>query len=127
MYGFCRITNLGNSHFNFSSKNYSSNVYTYFAKVVGLVTQSTTKLGLKFLDFSTILYGFYKLQLKHTKGGESFCWKTPGKFRTFTDLPSVCTKHPGSFWSLVMWPLEAWGGATRWIPARPAAGMAGEG
>jgi hypothetical protein len=31
MYGFCRITDLGKSHFNFSSKNYSSKVYTCFA------------------------------------------------------------------------------------------------
>jgi hypothetical protein len=54
MYGFCRNTNLGISHFNFSSKNYSSKVYTYFAENVDLVTQSTIKLGLQFLDFSGI-------------------------------------------------------------------------
>jgi hypothetical protein len=65
MYGFCRITDLGISPFNFSSKNYSSKVYICFEKVVVLVTQSTTKLGLQFLDFSLICYGFYKLQLKH--------------------------------------------------------------
>jgi hypothetical protein len=68
MYGFCRITDLGKSHFNFSSKNCSSKVYTCFAKVVVLVTQSTAKLGLQFLDFSTILYRIYKLQLKTLKG-----------------------------------------------------------
>jgi hypothetical protein len=53
---FCRITDLGILLFNFSSKNYSSKVYTYLKKVVVLVTQSTKKLGLLFLDFSTILY-----------------------------------------------------------------------
>jgi hypothetical protein len=51
--GFCRITDLGILLFNFSSKNYSSKVYTYLEKVVVLVTMSTTKLGFPFLDFST--------------------------------------------------------------------------
>jgi hypothetical protein len=37
-------------------------------KVVVLVTHSTEKLGLQFLDLSLICYGFYKLQLKHIKG-----------------------------------------------------------
>jgi hypothetical protein len=55
MYGFCRNTDLGISHFNFSSKNKSSKVYTYFGELAGLVTQSTKKSGLLFLDFSTIL------------------------------------------------------------------------
>jgi hypothetical protein len=35
----------------FSSKHYSSKVYTRFGKVVVLVTQSTTKLGLQFWIF----------------------------------------------------------------------------
>jgi hypothetical protein len=72
MHGFCRITDLGISPFNFSSKNYSSKLYTCFEKVVALVTQSTTKLGLQFLDFSVILYGFYKVQLKTLKGVRNF-------------------------------------------------------
>jgi hypothetical protein len=53
MCGFCRITDLGILLFNFSSKNYTSKVYTRFEKVVVLVTRSTKKLGLLFLDFST--------------------------------------------------------------------------
>jgi hypothetical protein len=36
-------------------------------KVVVLGTQSTTKLGLLFLDFSTIFNRFYKSQPKHIK------------------------------------------------------------
>jgi hypothetical protein len=67
MYGFCKTTDLGKTHFNFSSKDYSSKVYTSFAKVVVLVTQSTTKLDLQFFDFSTILYGFYNVQPKHIR------------------------------------------------------------
>jgi hypothetical protein len=81
MYGFCRNTDLGISHFNFSSKNYSSKVYTCFAKVVGLVTRSTEKLGLQYLDFSTILYVFYKLQLKHNKGKETFAGRPLESFK----------------------------------------------
>jgi hypothetical protein len=77
MYAFCRITDLGISHFDFSSKNYSSKVYKCFGKVVVLVTQSTTKLGVQFLDFSVILYDFSKSQLKHTKEGESFFTSGP--------------------------------------------------
>jgi hypothetical protein len=73
MYGFCRITEQGKSRFYFSSKNYSSKVYICFAKVVGLVTQGTTKLGLQFLDFSKILHDFSKLQLKQKRFKESFC------------------------------------------------------
>jgi hypothetical protein len=68
MCGFCRITDLGILLFNFSSKNCSSKVYTYLGKVAVLVTQSSTKLDLQFLDFSVILYGFYKVQPKHYKG-----------------------------------------------------------
>jgi hypothetical protein len=68
MYGFCRITDLGILHFNFSSKTCSSKVYTCLEKVVVIVTQSTTKLSLHFLEFSKILYRIYKLQLKHNKG-----------------------------------------------------------
>jgi hypothetical protein len=73
MYGFCRITDLGISYFNFSSKNCSSKVYTCLEKVVVLVTQSTAKLSLQFFDFSVILYDFSKLQVKHTKGEDTFC------------------------------------------------------
>jgi hypothetical protein len=91
MYGFCRITDLGISYFNFSSKNYSSKVYTCFGKVVVLVTQSTEKLGLQFLKFSTILYDFSKLQLKHIKGQDSILHKGPGNFLKFTTLPSALT------------------------------------
>jgi hypothetical protein len=97
MCGFCRITDLGISHFNFSSKHESSKVYTCFGKVVVLVTQSTTKLGLQFLDFSMILYGFYKLQLKALKGVRIiFCTQGLGKIEKLTDWPSVCTKLLGS-------------------------------
>jgi hypothetical protein len=60
IYGLGSTTDLGKTHSNFSCKNYSSKVYTKFAKVIVLVTQSTTKLVFQFLDFSTILYGFSK-------------------------------------------------------------------
>jgi hypothetical protein len=56
MYGFCRIKDLGISHFYFSSKNCSSKVYTYLEKVVVLVTLSTEIFSLLLLDFSMILY-----------------------------------------------------------------------
>jgi hypothetical protein len=36
MYRFCRITDLDILHFYFSSKNYSSKVYTYMEKIVVL-------------------------------------------------------------------------------------------
>jgi hypothetical protein len=65
---FCRNIDLGILHFYFSSKNGSSKVYTSLEKVVVLVTLSIEKLGMQFLDISVICYGFYKFQLKHTRG-----------------------------------------------------------
>jgi hypothetical protein len=38
--GFGGTTDLGKTHFNFSCKNYSSKVYTSFAKVVDFGTMS---------------------------------------------------------------------------------------
>jgi hypothetical protein len=73
MCGFCRITDLDILLSYFSSKNYSSKVYTYVEKVVVLVTQSTTKFSLPFFNFSTILYRFYKFQPTHKEGVESLC------------------------------------------------------
>jgi hypothetical protein len=66
---FCRNTDLGILHFNFSSKKQNSNVYTYFVKVVVLITETTEKLVLQFLDFSVILYGFYKVQHFGSRSG----------------------------------------------------------
>jgi hypothetical protein len=77
MCGFCRITDPGILLSNFSSKNYSSNVYTYLEKVVALVTQSTKKLGLPFLDVSTILNPFYKFQPTHEEGYRIFMHTGP--------------------------------------------------
>jgi hypothetical protein len=49
-----------------------------------------------------ILYGFYKLQLKALKAIRNLFTQAPGQFPTFTDLPSDCTKHLGSFRGLAM-------------------------
>jgi hypothetical protein len=70
--GFCRITDLGILLFNFSSKNYSSKLYTYLAKVVVPVTLSTEKLSLLFLNFFTIFNQFYKLLDQTIKLGRIF-------------------------------------------------------
>jgi hypothetical protein len=70
--GFCRNTDLCILLFNFSSKNYSSKVYTYLEKVVVLVALSTEKLSLLFLDFSTIFNRFYKLLDQTIKLGRIF-------------------------------------------------------
>jgi hypothetical protein len=79
MYGFCRITDLGILHFNFSSKNCSSKVYTCLEKVVVLVTHSTIKLSLHFFYYSVILYRIYKLQLKTLKGVRIILRRNPWK------------------------------------------------
>jgi hypothetical protein len=52
--------------------------------------QSIEKLGLQFLDFSTILYGFYNLQAKHKKRGRIIFHKSLEPFN-FTTLPSALT------------------------------------
>jgi hypothetical protein len=51
MCGFGCTTDVGKRDFYFSCKNYSSKVYTIFAKVVGFGTRSTTKLILQFWIF----------------------------------------------------------------------------
>jgi hypothetical protein len=124
MCGFCRITYLGILHFNFSSKNCSSKLYTCLKKVVVLVTLSTAKLSLLFLDFSTMLYDFSKLQVKHTKEEGTFCEWPLENFKKITDKPLVCTKLPGTIWGFAMWSKEARGSAAGSIPARLAAGVA---
>jgi hypothetical protein len=94
MYGFCRIIDLGNSHFNFSSKNLSSKVHTCFAEIVVLVTESTTKLGLRFLDFFTNWYWIYKSLENRAKLGRIFLCLGPWNFWNFTNIPLHLTPRP---------------------------------
>jgi hypothetical protein len=94
MYGFCRITDLDILHFYFSSKNCSSKVYTCFAKVVVLVTQSTTKLRLHFFGF---FYDFIRIlqdPVKAHKRGRSNLQTDPWNFPNLTDLPLLLTHRP---------------------------------
>jgi hypothetical protein len=74
---FCSNTNLSILHFYYSSKNYSSKVYTSFEKVVVPVTLSTEKLSLLFLDFSKIFNQFFKLLDQTTKQGTIFMHRRP--------------------------------------------------
>jgi riboflavin transporter FmnP len=60
MCGFSSTTDLGKMGFYFSCKNYSSKVYTSFAKVVGFVTRSSEKLVLQFYDFLPFYMDFPK-------------------------------------------------------------------
>jgi hypothetical protein len=107
MYGVCRNIDLGILLFNFSRKNYSSKAYTHVKKVVVLVTQRTTKLILPFLDFSTILYRFYKILLKLTNGVESICTQAPGTFESSQMCPRFPTPYPdgGGALALARWGL----------------------
>jgi hypothetical protein len=45
-------------------QNYQELAQARITKVVGFFTTNPTKLSLHFSDFSTILYGFYKNQLR---------------------------------------------------------------
>jgi hypothetical protein len=126
MCGFVFTTDLGKLVFYFSCKIWSSKVYTCFVEVAVLVTQSTEKLVLQFLDFSTILYAFYKMLPKHTRGKDSFREKAPGKIWMLTDMPFVCAKGPGITWVLAMWPLGQGGGAAGRNPATSPTVLVGE-
>jgi hypothetical protein len=75
--GLGSTTDLGKTHFNFSCKNYSLKRYTSFAKVEGLVTSSIAKLVLQFLDFSMILYEFYKPLDQEVKNLRIFFYTGP--------------------------------------------------
>jgi hypothetical protein len=91
-------SDLGNSHFNFSSKNKSSKVYTCFATVVVLVTQRTTKLGLRYSDFSTNWYWIYKYLLKHLRSEETSCTQTPARFKDSLMCPRPPPTVPRRRW-----------------------------
>jgi hypothetical protein len=125
MYGFYRNIDLGILLFSFSSKNYSSKVYTCLKKVVVLVTQSTTKLSLPFLDFSTILYRFYKFQPTHKEGVVSLCMQAPGTFKLSQLYPSLLRsdpqvpKPPTSRTSTA----EGWPPPAMWVRRRQTNGM----
>jgi hypothetical protein len=56
MCGFCSTTDLGKRDF-FMQKLKLKSIYNFCKSCI---TQSKTKLVFQFLDFSTILYGFYK-------------------------------------------------------------------
>jgi hypothetical protein len=127
MYGFCRITDLGISHFNFSSKTYSSKLYTCFEKVLVLVTHSTTKLGLQFLDFFfVILNDFSKSQLKHTKGVRFISRTDPWKVLGVHSYAPGSQLHPWKEVRVTNVVQGQGGGTAGRIPANSPAALAGE-
>jgi hypothetical protein len=90
----------------FSNKNYNSKAYTYLEKVVVLVTLSTTKLSLLFLDFSTILIDFTRCWTQTQNREESFYTADPITFKIFTIMPSALPLGPTAEASS---PAERWG------------------
>jgi hypothetical protein len=84
------------------------------------------KIGLAIFVFFYDFILNLQVTAKTLNKGRIILRRDPWKFRTFTDLPLVCTQTPGKKQDLAMWSLGAWGGAVRRIPARPAAGLAGE-
>jgi hypothetical protein len=102
MCGFCRITDLGISHFNFFKQKLKlKSIYMFEASCSSGYTEHN-KIEFAFLDFSTILYGFYKIQLKYTDGVRNTFLEGPWKVWRFTTRSLVCTKHPEITWSLTM-------------------------
>jgi hypothetical protein len=65
------------------------------------------------------------LQLKRNKGEETFCVWPPGKFQKITDRPSLCAQTHEKKTCEAIGSLWLRGGAALWIPARPAARLAG--
>jgi hypothetical protein len=126
IYRCCTNTDLGISHFNFSHKNLSSKVYTFFKKVVVLVTQSTTKLGLQFLYFSVILYNFSKLQLQHTKEVRFISRTDPWKVLVVHSYAPGSQLQPRQEFRASYVVQGAWGGAAGRIPATSPAALAEE-
>jgi hypothetical protein len=111
---FCRITDLGILLSNFSRKNYSLKEYTCFRKVVVLVTQSTTKLDLQFLDFFWFSTDFTRCSW-NTKGSED-----PNYFQALWRH-----KSPQPYPRFAPRPLEVLGTLQCGPQARPAAESAG--
>jgi hypothetical protein len=95
MYGFCRITYPGILHFNFSSKNCSSKVYTCFGKVAVLVTQSTTKLTLQFFLFFLRFYTIFQSCSYNTTHGEESTFTPPPPEVLNLHKNCPCLQHLG--------------------------------
>jgi hypothetical protein len=86
-------------------------------KVVEFFSWSPTKLGLHFYEFSTIFYGFYKIQHLHLDLGETVLRTGPRISQTGPrDGKLDCNWVPGAM---------AGGGSS--IPARGRLGSAGKG
>jgi hypothetical protein len=52
------------------------------------------KMGLQFLNFSTILSRIYKVLLKHLRGEETFCTQTPARFKSSQMCPRSSPPYP---------------------------------
>jgi hypothetical protein len=79
IYGLGSTIDLGKRVFYFSCKNYSSKVYTSFAKVVVLVTLSTEKLVLHFWIFIQFYMDFTSYWIKGGKPEDSIFTQVLGK------------------------------------------------
>jgi hypothetical protein len=111
------ITDLGFSHFYFSCHNYQETALASITKVVVLFTKNPTKLGLHFSEFSTIFYGFYKIQHLHLDLEETV-------LRTG---PRISQTSPRDGKLDCNWVLGAMGGGGSSIPTRGRLGSAGKG
>jgi hypothetical protein len=98
IYGFGSTTDLEKRDSYFSCKNWSPKVCTSFVKVVVLVTQSTAKLVLQFVDFLMILYGFYKTSTKRWKLKNLFLFWPLESFKFHTNTLPSSRKTPRGFW-----------------------------
>jgi hypothetical protein len=81
---------------------------------------------LQFLDFSVILYRFYKLLVKHNKGGRIILRVAPWNFSKDHRYAPSLHQTSWNYLGLCNVVQGARGGAAGRIPARPAAGLAGE-
>jgi hypothetical protein len=84
-------------------------VYTSFAEIVTLVTQSIAKLGLQFFWFSTNWYWIYKSLDSRAKLGRIFLCLGPWNFWNFTNIPLHLTPRPSGTNPLHNCTLPRWG------------------
>jgi hypothetical protein len=94
IYRFWDIADLGFWHFYFSCENYQELAQARITKVVGFFNTNPTRLVLQFSEFSTIIYGFYKIPQNSNTIWESLLHRVPGKFQILTNTPLVYENLP---------------------------------
>jgi hypothetical protein len=112
IYRFWDIADLGFPYFYFPCKNCQELAQARITKVVGFFITNLTNMSLHFSVFSTIFYGFYKIQQKRLHYLESLLHRGPWEVSDSHNYAPGLWKSPRNEWA-----------ARNWVPGRPAVAL----